>query len=161
MKRHPALRDLSEDHHHGLVQARRLMKAAEDFGEEGPRRKAEEVAQAFLEFFEAHTRPHFREEEEILLPSFAGHGDVAQAPFVRMLIEHVQINLLVRSLAAEVRLGEPSPETMGRLGVLLQGHIRHEENVIFPLIEKALPTDAMAALAAELRGSKPGQASTA
>ncbi len=29
MKRHPALVELSSDHHHGLVQARRLLKACE------------------------------------------------------------------------------------------------------------------------------------
>ena len=36
MKRHPAFRELSSDHHQALVHARRLVKAA-DVGEGAPR----------------------------------------------------------------------------------------------------------------------------
>ena len=151
VKRHPALRDLSEDHHHGLVHARRLVKAADSEQEpEGSGEAAVQVAREFLQFFEEHTRAHFREEEEVLLPSFANYGDPAQEPIVQMLVEHVHINRLVRRLAHEVAGGKPSGETMRSVGTLLQGHIRLEENVVFPLIERAMPEDALDALGREL-----------
>jgi hemerythrin-like domain-containing protein len=151
VKRHPALRDLSDDHHHGLVHARRLVKAAECAqGSGGGAASDVQVAQEFLQFFEEHTRAHFREEEEVLLPAFANYGDPAQEPIVQMLVQHVHINRLVRQLASEVCDGKPLGETMHSVGTLLQGHIRLEENVVFPIIEQAMPEDALDALGREL-----------
>jgi hypothetical protein len=46
VKRTPQLRTLSEEHHHGLVQARRLRLT----GEGSETREAEPVARGFLEF---------------------------------------------------------------------------------------------------------------
>ena len=63
MKRHPSLRTLSDDHHGGLVWARRLRRAAA--GEGDP---PAEVAREFLRFWDTDTTLHFREEEEVLLP---------------------------------------------------------------------------------------------
>src|SRR5215208_1459711 len=59
MKRRPELRTLSEDHHHGLVHARRLRRAAE--GDEA--NSAEFVAKEFLEFWQKETAIHLRSYE--------------------------------------------------------------------------------------------------
>ena len=59
MKRTPELRILSEDHHHGLVHARRLRRAAE--GDEA--NSAEFVAKEFLEFWQKETAIHHRSYE--------------------------------------------------------------------------------------------------
>ena len=56
MKRMPELRTLSEDHHHGLVQARQLRRAAE--GDEV--HPAEATARGFLEFWQNDTAVHLR-----------------------------------------------------------------------------------------------------
>jgi hypothetical protein len=61
MKRHPALIPLSHDHHHALVEARRLRRAADT-------PKSAAVARAFLRFFAGETVGHFRDEEELLFP---------------------------------------------------------------------------------------------
>jgi len=153
MKRHPALRQLSVDHHHGLVQARRLVKASVDNSK--PNAKgAIDTAREFLAFFEEQTRPHFREEEEVLLPAFSIYADVKQEPLVEMLIEHVHINRLVTELAAQVREGAPSAETMRALGTMLQEHIRYEEHVVFPLIEQQMPDEALQALQAAITSNE-------
>ena len=55
MKRTPELRTLSEDHHHGLVHARRLRTAAE--GDEA--HPAEATAKDFLDFWQRDTAIHF------------------------------------------------------------------------------------------------------
>lgn len=136
MKRHPALRSLSSDHHQGLVQARRLIRA-------GRAEATEPIARAFLAFWAAHTQPHFREEEEVLLPAFARYGDPAAAPVVRVLTEHVQIRRLVADLQREVATGAPTAATMQALGELLHDHIRYEEAVLFPLIEQVMPEPAL------------------
>lgn len=136
MKRHPALQQLSSDHHQGLVQARRLVRAA---GEAAPA----PVAQAFLAVWTEHTQPHFREEEEDLLPAFARYGDPTAVPVVRVLVEHVQIRRLVADLRREVATDAPTPATMQALGELLRDHIRYEEAVLFPLIEQVMPEAAL------------------
>lgn len=144
MKRHPGLRDLSSDHQQGLVHARRLVKAATGVmeGAAGSTATAAETAQAFLAFWAEHTNHHFREEEEVLLPVFARYGDPSVPPVVRMLVEHVQIRKLVGDLARQMAdAGITSPDTMRALGTLLRDHIRHEEDVLFPLIEGAVPSE--------------------
>ena len=70
MKRTAELRGLSEDHHQGLVQARRLRRAALGEGVDQT-----ETSGAFLDFWQKDTSAHFRKEEEVLLPVLARHGD--------------------------------------------------------------------------------------
>jgi hypothetical protein len=65
MKRHPALREFSGDHQE-LVNTLRLRRAATGAGGDPP-----EVARAFLRFWREQTEPHFRKEEEVLLPVLA------------------------------------------------------------------------------------------
>lgn len=152
MKRHPALRALSSDHHQGLVQARRLAQAAQAATAGAPEADRR-VAQAFLGFWAAHTRRHFREEEEVLLPAFARYGDPAAAPVVRLLVEHVHIRRLVADLQRQVDTGPPELATMQAIGELLRAHIRHEEDVVFPLLEQIMPEEALTALAAQFAAS--------
>jgi hemerythrin-like domain-containing protein len=151
MKRHPSLQDLSGDHHQGLVQARRLVKAAA--GEE-TKLGMQEVARGFVRFFWEHANHHFREEEEVLLPAFARHADPFADPIPKMLVEHIQIRRLVADLEQQLSDGAPLPRTMSEVGTLLRAHIRLEEDVIFPLIERAMPEDALTALAEALKSDE-------
>src|SRR5215211_7699227 len=66
MKRHPSLSPFSDDHHQGLVNARRLRRSAS--GEGG---SSADSARDFLEFWQRDTSRHFRKEEEVLLPVLA------------------------------------------------------------------------------------------
>ena len=138
MKRTPELRTLSEDHHHGLVQARQLRRAAE--GDEV--HPAEATARGFLDFWQNDTAIHFRKEEEVLLPVMARHGgDVSQAPLVEMLEDHARIRGLVMRLSDEVVGGNVRPETLREIGHRLETHIR---------LEESLPEAALTELAARL-----------
>ena len=88
MKRASELRDLSDHHHQGLVQARRVRRAAT--GEEGT--SLEETFEAFLEFWQERTSAHFRKEEEVLLPVLARNGgDLGLASVAEMLTQHAQM----------------------------------------------------------------------
>ena len=127
VKRHRALVPLSHDHHHGLVQARRLRRAAE--GELPERREA---AASFVEFFASDTRPHFRDEEELLV----GAREPATELLTRALLEHQRLYALVGTLDDELAAGEASEATMGELAQTLEAHIRFEERTVFPLIEQ-------------------------
>jgi hemerythrin-like domain-containing protein len=137
MKRSHALAPLSRDHHVGLVAAQKLGRAT-----------AETLASAredFLAFWRSDGQRHFRIEEEVLLPRLVRHGEARHEAVVRVLIEHVDIR------EAALRLEEdnaPPVEDLHALGALLNGHIRHEERTLFPLIEKALSEEELVDLAA-------------
>jgi len=153
MKRTPELRTLSEDHHHGLVQARRLRKAAE--GEET--NSAEAAVKGFLDFWQKDTALHFRKEEEVLLPVMARYGgDLYREPLVEMIQDHARIRGLVMQLSDEAIGGNVRPETLHEIGERLEAHIRLEERVVFPLIEESLSEAALTELAARLEVKEAG-----
>ena len=144
MKRSDALAHLSRDHHQGLVVAQRLRRAAPE--------TASAARDTFLEFWKTEGSAHFRAEEEILLPTLASHEPPTHDAVVRVLTDHVDL----RRRAADLeRSSTPSCDELRELGERLHGHIRHEERVLFPLIEAALSTDELAGLAAALEAARP------
>jgi hemerythrin-like domain-containing protein len=138
VKRSDALAPLSRQHHQGLFAALKL-KRADAAG-------AAEARAAFVEFWEREGRDHFRVEEELLLPAYARHGDHDHPAVVRVLVEHVDLRRRGEDVAAST---DPDPGELRELGERLERHIRHEERVLFPLIEAALPEDELARLADE------------
>ena len=145
MKRHRDLRKFSDDHHGGLVQARRLRRAAAGEGE------PLEAARAFLRFWAEDTRVHFREEEEVLLAVYARHGgDLDARPVREMVADHARIRGLVMTLGEEVGAGRVGRETLREIGERLEAHIRLEERRVFPLVEATLPEEALKEVGARL-----------
>ena len=141
MKRHPALVPLSHDHHHTLVRARELRRAAA--ADDAARREASE---RFLRHFGLHVVRHFREEEELVFPLLP----LQPAELDRVLAEHQRI----RALAARLRRG-PDPETVAELAALLEEHIRLEERVVFELVQERVPDAELAALRLAPREEEP------
>ena len=137
MKRSEALAPLSRDHHHGLFVAQKLKRATAD--------TEEEARAAFLDFFETEGGRHFRVEEGVLLPAFARYGDPDEPALVQVLVDHVDLRRRAQDLAQSAR---PSLDELHELGARLERHIRHEERVLFPMIEDALPADELEDLAA-------------
>lgn len=152
MKRTTALRGLSDDHHHGLVQARRLQRAAS--GETGD---LTEAARTFLKFWREETSTHFRKEEEVLLPVLARNGVAPdRESLAEMLAQHARIRGLVMQLGDEVTDRAVRSETLRGLGEMLEAHIRLEERRVFPMIEEALTEEALAEVAAQLVAAEAG-----
>jgi hypothetical protein len=137
-KRAEALVPLSHDHHEALVAGMRLRRAAEA--------TADAERAVFLHFWRERCAPHFRAEEEVLLPAFATYGDPYDPVVLRVLGDHVAI----RERAARLERASATPAALHELGELLTAHVRLEERELFPLVERTLPPDAMAALAAAL-----------
>jgi quercetin dioxygenase-like cupin family protein len=138
MKRHQALIQLSHDHLHGLVRARRLRRAAALGAAE-----RREAAAAFLRFFAGETRPHFREEEERFFPLLVGADEPAGELLLRALLEHQQLYAAVSELDCELAAGDASAKLMRKLAQALEEHIRFEERTLFPLIEKVAPEEVL------------------
>jgi iron-sulfur cluster repair protein YtfE (RIC family) len=141
-KRHPALIPLTHDHHHALAQARRMRIAA------GSQDEAEllERSREFFSFFQHETLIHFREEEEIVFPLVA--GDERATPLLtEVLLQHLRLHHLVALLGAQIEEGRVSADAAGELADSLEGHIRLEENKVFPLLEQIIPEDRLRAVA--------------
>ena len=133
MKRHPALVPLSEEHHHELAHAGRLLRAAGA----GPEERLA-AASAYVDAFFTETVGHFRHEEEILFPLYLRHA--GSTPVLeRILREHMELHGLVRALRIEAAAGNIAPETLRTLGDLLHDHVRVEERELFEEIERIVP----------------------
>jgi hemerythrin-like domain-containing protein len=139
MKRSAALAPLSRDHHQALVVAQRLRRATPA--------DAAEASRLFLDYWRSHGRAHFQIEEEVLLPAYAQFGDPRDEAVVRVLTDHVVIRARASALEAA---GEPALAQIHELGALLAAHVRHEERVLFPLIEEALPPERLETLVGEV-----------
>lgn len=137
MQRHADLHPLSEHHHHVLVLALEIRRAAEL---PAPERegKLRLLAESLLRFWNESGQTHFIEEEQVLLPRYARHFRLDEDPeMMRMLADHAAIRAAMEDLR-ESLTGSFSPEPIVALGRMLHDHVRLEEDRIFPRIEKAL-----------------------
>jgi hemerythrin HHE cation binding domain-containing protein len=100
VKRSDALKALSRQHHQGLVVAMRLKRATTE--------TAGEVREAFLDFWASERQGHFRAEEEVLLPTFAGHAAPDHEAVVRVLVEHVDLRRRSAELAEDGDIRRPT-----------------------------------------------------
>ncbi|KAB2927380.1 MAG: hemerythrin domain-containing protein [Dechloromonas sp.] len=130
MKRSPALRQLSREHHTALSLALRIAKANDTVAREA-------LLASVPRLFNDELEPHFQEEERSLLPQLATAGEMALV--ARTLAEHAQM----RALAAAIAIGNAS--ALAPFGELLQAHVRFEERELFAVAERRLFADAAAA----------------
>jgi hypothetical protein len=142
VKRDPALVGLSHDHHQALYAAMRMRRAtAADVGD---------VRDVVSAFWRDHGAEHFRIEEEVLLPAYASVGDPRDEAVVTVLVDHVWIRERMQRLQADAL----SQAELQELGERLDAHVRHEERVLFPLIEGTLAPDALATLGRKLAAAE-------
>jgi len=142
VKRHPALRDLSDDHHGALVLGRRLSRWS--VGTEPLDALAAEVRRTFARELE----PHFGVEERVLLPALEAAG--LEALVRRTLEDHAAL----RALAA----GAWTPETPAAFGDRLTAHVRFEERELFPRAEAVLAPDVLEAVRVASAAARAGDA---
>lgn len=133
MKRHPALQPLSREHHGALVLALACSRAAGSGSDEKIRAACERAAREF----ETDLEPHFRQEEDALLPLLR---DAGQDGLVRRTLDdHARL----RAMAGLLR-GRDTV-CLGDFGKTLSEHIRFEEQELFPSAERAVPNDLLKA----------------
>lgn len=145
MKRDPALVSLSHDHHQALFVAHKLTRASPQ--------TADEAVTALRAYWSGHGQAHFRAEEEILFPAYAGHADPYDPLLARALCDHVAIRQRVQAVCRGPAFG---PAALGALGRLMQEHVRLEERQLFPRIEAALSVADLASVADALARATDG-----
>ncbi|WP_169713766.1 hemerythrin domain-containing protein [Paludifilum halophilum] len=128
IKRPPSLFPLSRHHHHALVMSRQLKHQKEEWTV---------LRKNLKKFWNQGGQQHFREEEEILLPTYSRYASVERPEILEMLMEHVRIRGQVEQILQGA--GVPSKEILYNLGNLLESHVRKEERVVFPMMENEIP----------------------
>ncbi len=134
MKRHAGIIPLSRDHHFGLLCCWKIRQGIR-------KGVATERIKSYIEYFwSAHLKKHFSEEESLLL---AGrHNDELCSRAVR---EHHQLQEEIAVLK-----DDSSEERLLCFADLLDDHIRFEERILFPHLEKTLPEETLATIGKEL-----------
>ena len=129
MKRHEALAPLSREHHSALILAQLLKKDAPAY--KGlPTALNEKTAYA-LQMFTATLQLHFTNEEEMLDKIRNVHIEIDKLSD-EIFTEHQQLKKMFHSLDKT----NNTIEELDTLGQALDGHIRKEERLLFPLIQQ-------------------------
>ena len=123
IKRSPQLSPLSREHHDGLLFAWKIRQGIK------LRKPLEEMRSYTMWFWKHHIKPHFFQEEKILLPFMPEENPLRH----RLVDEHEHIRELVLGLDDEADV-----RSLTILCDLLDNHIRFEERELFGYLEQTL-----------------------
>ncbi len=124
-ERHPLLRPLSREHHHGLLLCWRIRR------ELTARTDHDQVLAESRAFFHSDLLPHFAVEEEVVFPVLGNTHPLVH----RAITEH-------RRLARLFQQADDPRTTLSKIEDELEAHIRFEERVLFQLVqEQATPEE--------------------
>jgi hemerythrin-like domain-containing protein len=134
IKRSEQLKSLSREHHDGLLFTWKIRQGIGNGTDP-------DILKKFTQWtWENHLKPHFEQEENILLPYIEGHPIADQ-----LKNEHEKIRGLVHSLNKD-----PGRSLFTSLASTLDEHIRFEERQFFGYIENKLSKDQLDVIATEL-----------
>jgi len=123
MKRTPVLQPLSREHHTALTLAKACERAVQSRDEV----LVSETCQRVIRAFSDELEPHFRIEEQSLLPLLQGPENKLLEQ--RTLADHQQMRALLGGLQ------QNGIEALDSFGKQLSAHVRFEERELFPALE--------------------------
>lgn len=124
IKRNENIAKLSRDHHASLMFCWKLRQGIK-------KNVSTERMIRYIQYFERqHFIPHFAEEEQILF------SPLKDEMVHKAIGEHGVILRLVNEISFSGK--ENQQEEIGRLADLVDAHVRYEERVLFPHLEKSL-----------------------
>jgi hemerythrin-like domain-containing protein len=92
-----------------------------------------------VQFYRDHLVPHFEAEEKALFPVMKEQVVESLKTIYTLLHQHKEIRERVKSLENPEQTG--LEDRLREFGELLDGHIRIEEDKLFPLFEKSVPEE--------------------
>ena len=123
LQRGKELAPLSREHHDGLLFVWKLRRGLQN-GTEPVRLK-----KYIIWYWQNHIKPHFFQEEKILLPILPEDNNLA----IRLKNEHENIRELILNLDVEA-----DKNSIALLADLVYDHIRFEERKVFTYLEQSL-----------------------
>jgi iron-sulfur cluster repair protein YtfE (RIC family) len=119
LKRHKALQPLSREHHHGLLLSWKIRAGFS-------KNIAPERIKVYADwFFKTHLIPHFEMEEQFVFSILESNNELVK----KALEDHTLLKRLFEDEDIEIALN--------KIEKALDEHIRFEERVLFPEIQKA------------------------
>ena len=119
LKRHKALQPLSREHHHGLLLSWKIRAGFS-------KNVAPERIKVYADwFFKTHLIPHFEMEEQFVFSVLDSNNELVK----KALEDHTLLKRLFEDEHIEMALS--------KIEKALDEHIRFEERVLFPEIQKA------------------------
>ena len=135
IKRSPQLAPLSREHHDALLYVWKIRQGLKN------NTPVNTLRRFTLWYWKEHTRPHFFQEEKILLPYIP-----TDHPFnAQLKNEHAQIREIILNLDREAELA-----CFRDLADMAERHIRWEERKLFPWLEEHLSKEQLADIMREL-----------
>lgn len=132
LKRHPSLRHLSHDHHHGLLLCWKIRQGFK-LGIEPKRMRV------YCEWFwKNYLQAHFQEEEKTIFTVLPEDDPMIKQP----MSEHKRLRKLFSTW-------ENPEKTLGQIEEELEKHIRFEERVLFPVIQEKATSSQLEIIAAQ------------
>ena len=123
IKRSKELAPLSREHHDGLLFVWKIKQGLANGT------SAETLSEYTKWFWTNHIKPHFKDEEEVLVKFLAADNTLVK----RMLKEHAEIRDYIIALDKE-----PDFTSLKQLAELINDHIRFEERQLFAYAEENL-----------------------
>lgn len=116
--------------------------------EEAASKKNWDGARSLFDRFQLAMAHHLAMEEEVLFPAFEERTGMSAGPTQVMRMEHEQMRGLIQEMASAVAAGDQScylgaSET---LNMLMQQHNIKEENMLYPMSDRALGADSEAVI---------------
>ncbi len=98
--------------------------------------------------FQAAMAHHLAMEEEVLFPAFEERTGMSAGPTQVMRMEHEQMRALIADMAAAAEAGNASAYlgASETLNMLMQQHNIKEENMLYPMADRALGADGEAVI---------------
>lgn len=136
MKRHPALQDLSRDHHLVLFHCQRLRRALDGAA---PWPQLQGLLEKFLAFYESDMKPHFQEEDELVVPLAQGAGDERLREIgAKILQEHHEFRKRLDALGKLRPTESRARALLAELEPRITRHVRQEEAELFQGVQSRL-----------------------
>jgi len=126
LKRHKALQPLSREHHHGLLLS---WKIRSGFNKNIDPKRIKTYTDWF---FKSHLIPHFEMEEKHIFTILESDSELIK----RALAEHRRLKRLFNETTDITK-------SLGKIEEELEQHIRFEERVLFPEIQKVATEEQM------------------
>lgn len=126
MKRAEALKPISREHHHTLFVAKEINDLDDS--------RVDEARSILVEYWQTEGAPHFRIEEEVLLPGSNVGGPAEDPEVARMLSDHLEI----RRRMAGIEAGGGDMAEIKTVAGMMRDHCRFEERELFPRIEREM-----------------------
>ena len=116
--------------------------------EEAAGNKDWDRARDYFRRFLAAMAHHLAMEEEVLFPAFEERTGMSAGPTQVMRMEHEQMRALIDDMAAAAEAGNVSAYlgASETLNMLMQQHNLKEENMLYPMADRAIGADSAAVM---------------